>query len=100
MQRYPETAHTDSDKSSGKAGNSSGETSLLHYAINDRNSNTSEQCWKRPHANVRNMVLGIAVPNLLKVEGAVVSYKPAGGSEHHLRQRRVDVKVVLPRDVV
>lgn len=96
----PTSVRTYCDESSRKACNSSREASFLHYAINDGDSDTSEQRRERSNSNVRNMVLGVAVSNLLKVKRAIIPNKPTSSSEHHLSQRRVNIKVVLPSNVM
>lgn len=97
---YSENGRTEKNDRRRERSNDRRITALLHDGVNNRDSQASHNRRERPHADIRHMAGGVAVSNVLEHELSVEAHKPAGEPEEQLRERRVDVEVVLAEDVV
>ncbi len=73
---------------------------LLHDSVDDRNSETAEDGGQGAHANVWDMVVGVAVANVLELKVAVKAHEPAREPKEQLGEWRVDIKVIRPENVI
>jgi hypothetical protein len=91
---------TEEDKDRREAGDNSRVSRFLHDEEHDGDGQTTEDGWQRTHANVRNVVICIAVADVLEHKVAIEADKPACQAEQELGERRMDIKVILTEDVV
>lgn len=83
-----------------KGSNDSRITALLHDRIDNGDSETSKDRRERTHADVGNVVGGIAIADVLEEERPIEADKPTRQAKEQLCERRMHVKVVLMRDIV
>lgn len=75
-------------------------TTLLHDAVYDRNRQAAQYGWQRPHSDIRDMIFRVAVSDTIERKTPVKAHKPTSQAEQHLCERRVDVEVIFPLDVI
>ena len=91
---------TKENQTSRKSRNDCRITAFLHDSVYDGYRHTSKHRWERPHADIGNVVLRVAVTNGFELEFAVEANKPTGKTVEHFRERWMDIEVVFSLDVV
>lgn len=73
--------HTKQENRGREGRNNSRIPTLLHDRINNRDSETAKDRRKRAHADIWNMVRGVAIANIVEVEMSIEAYEPASQAE-------------------
>lgn len=77
-----------------------GITALLHDSIDDRDCEATEDSREGAHSDIRNVVLGITVPDVFKLEVSIESGKPASESEKKFGKRRMYVEIIFSKYII
>ena len=91
---------TEQNQASRESSDNRRVSALLHNRIDNRDSQTSKNCGQSAHADIGNVVGGVAVADVLKQETPIEADKPTRQAKQQLCERWVHVEVVLVRDVV
>jgi len=73
--------HTKQDDRGREGRNNSRIPALLHDRINNRDGETAKDRRKRAHANIWNVVRGVAIANVVEVEMSIEAHEPASQTE-------------------
>lgn len=91
---------TEKDNRSRKRCNHCSVTALFHNSVNDRDGETTKECGQSSHSHIRNVIFCVAVADILEVELAIKSNKPASEAEKEFGEGRVYVEIVFSCDIV
>ena len=75
---------TDEDEAGAEDADQTRVATLAHDAVHDGRDRAAEERGQHAQADVRHLVLDVAVPDVLKLKVAVVPDDPAGESEQQL----------------
>ena len=73
---------------------------FLHDRIDDRDCKTSKDGWQGTESNIWNVILRVAVTDVLEVEMAIVTYEPTSETKQHLGKRWVHIEIVFSSEIV
>src|SRR6266446_7614812 len=76
-QNEPRRRHTKEEDRSRESGDDSRIPTLLHDSINNRDRQTAKDRRECAHADIWNVVRGVAIANVVEVEVSIEAYKPA-----------------------
>lgn len=91
---------TEKNQNRRKCGNNGRVATLLHDEVDNRDSQAAQDGGESSHANIRDVILSIAVSNVFEIEVPIESNEPASQTEEQFCEWRVHIEVVLPQDIV